>query len=89
MIVIFKYLLKPGITAITIPARHGIRAVHEQDGRAYVWIEHEEPHPDSERVQVRIVRRETGERFDAKEAGDYLGTVFGINGYLVYHFYLL
>lgn len=89
MKVIYKYLLTLGVTTITIPRDFRILAINEQYGKAFAWIEHDEPSPDTELHRLCIVARATGQRWRADETGTYLDSAFNLHGGLVFHFYRL
>ncbi len=85
---ITKHLLRPGITTLTIPEKYRILKIHEQDGRAYIWLEHEELYPDMPLTQIRIEGRATDQRFGSSSTGIYLDSAFEVN-FDDLHFYLL
>lgn len=88
-LVIFKYPLYPGLAKLSVPVDFRILAIHEQKGRAFVWIEHQEPQMETKMCQIQIVARGTGERWDPEHTGTYIDSAFDIHGGLVFHFYRL
>ena len=89
MKVIYKYPLHAGLTKLTVPVDFRILAIHEQQGRAFVWIEHEEPQIDTASFQLSIAARATGERWNPEYIGTYLDSAFDLNCGEVYHYYQL
>lgn len=81
MNVIYKYALTAPSIDVLVPMGSQPLAVALQDGRAQVWI------LQPEAVQSETLRFSslmTGEHFNDLH-GDYLGTVVGIEGWIVAH----
>jgi hypothetical protein len=77
---IFKYLLNPGVTVVTL--RGDILSAGVQGDDIMVWAIHDHDAPER---QVRIYAMGTGHPFTATPSACFIGTVF--LGPLVFHIF--
>lgn len=81
---IYKYeLFVKEVFEIQLPEGFEILAVHEQNGRSYMWVSHDLSKP---KKSVRFTCKGTGFRYDPNDI-KYIGTTFSVFEF-VWHFFM-